>query len=136
MSNTQHGFLPHLSTSTALTTLTDKLYDDMDNKHISLLTLCDLSKAFDSVNHKTLLHKLSKVNIDIYWFKDYICNRTQTVRLQNHLSTNTDLHYGVPQGSILGPILLTLYVNDMHEHFDGCTIAMTHRGTTSTHPSL
>ncbi len=94
----------------------------MDNKHISLLTLCDLSKAFDSVNHKTLLHRLSKVNIDVFWFKDYICSRTLTVRLQNRLSAKTELHYGVPQGSIVGPILFTLNVNDMHEHFDGCTL--------------
>ncbi len=68
LSNCQHGFRCRLSTETALTTITDKIYDNMDNKKISLLTLCDLSKAFDSVNHKTLLYKCSLLDIDTFWF--------------------------------------------------------------------
>ncbi len=51
LSESQHGFRPRLSTTTALTVVTDKIYKNMDNKSISLLTLCDLSKAFDSVSH-------------------------------------------------------------------------------------
>ncbi len=109
-------------TSTALTAVTDNLYYNIDNKHISILTLCDLSKAFDSVHHTTLLTKLSKNKIDTFWFEDYLFNRTQTVRLHNHLSSQLHLEYDVLQGSILGPVLFTVYVNDMQEHFNDCTL--------------
>ncbi len=82
----QHGFRPKLSTETTLTTITDKLYENMDNKKISVLTLCDLSKAFDSINHKTLIYKCSLLNIDEFWFYDYLNNRSLSVRLDNHTS--------------------------------------------------
>ncbi len=58
LSKTQHGFRPKLSTATALTVVTDEIYKNMGSKKVSLLTLCDLSKAFDSLNHSTLLEKL------------------------------------------------------------------------------
>ena len=63
LSNTQHGFRSNLSTETSLLTITKKIYENMDNKKLSLLTLCDLSKAFDSVSHPILLDKLLKLNI-------------------------------------------------------------------------
>ncbi len=65
-----HGFRPKLSTETALTTITDKLHENMDNKKFSMLILCDLSKAFNSVNHRTLLYKCSLLNIDEFWFSE------------------------------------------------------------------
>ncbi len=122
LSNIQRGFRAHLSTSTALTAVTDKLYYNIDNKHISILTHCDLSEAFDGVHHTTLFTKLSKTKTDTFWFEDYLFNRTQTVRLHSHLSSQLHLEYGIPQGSILGPILFTVYVNDMQEHFNDCTL--------------
>ncbi len=79
----------------------------MDSKKVSLLTLCDLSKAFDSVNHSILLEKLENTDIDKFWFDDYLKGRSQSVRLNNTVSSKTTVRYGVPQGSILGPILLT-----------------------------
>ena len=63
-SNSQHGFRPNLSTETALFKVTDAIYKNMDNKMISLLTLCDLSKAFESVSHSILLKKCASLNID------------------------------------------------------------------------
>lgn len=78
-SSTQHGFRPNLSTETALLQVSKKIYDTMDKREICLLTLCDLSKAFDSVSHNILLRKCNKLGIDIFWFKDYLCNRTQSV---------------------------------------------------------
>lgn len=116
LSNCQHGFRCRLSTETALTTITDKIYDNMDNKKISLLTLCDLSKAFDSVNHKTLLYKFSLLNIDDFWFTNYLNDRSMSVRLENSISKKKSIGYGVPQGSILGPILFGIYVNDLYSH--------------------
>ncbi len=61
LSNSQHGFRPKLSTETGLAVITNKIYNIMDNKSISLLTLCDQSKAFDSVSHKIPLNKCKKV---------------------------------------------------------------------------
>ncbi len=77
LSNSQHGFRPKLSTETALTVITDKIYNNMDSKKISILTLCDLSKAFDSVSHRILLNKCAQLNIDSFWFENYLSDRTQ-----------------------------------------------------------
>ncbi len=63
LSNTQHGFRPRVSTETALTVVTDETYNSMEHKKISLLTLCDLSKAFDSVHHTFLINRCLKLKI-------------------------------------------------------------------------
>ncbi len=68
LSNSQHGFRAKLSIETALTVITDEIYHSMDNRKISLLTLCDLSKAFDSVNHIILINKCLKLKIDSFLF--------------------------------------------------------------------
>ena len=89
----------------SLTVITNKIFSNMDSKKITLLTLCDLSKAFDSVSHEILLKKCSALKIDSFWFKSYIENRVQSVRLNTTISEKLDIAYGVPQGSILGPVL-------------------------------
>lgn len=122
LSNTQHGFRPKLSTETALTVITNKIYSNMDSKKITLLTLCDLSKAFDSVSHEILLKKCSAIKMDIFWFKSYIENRAQSVRLNTTVSNKLNIAYGVPQGSILGPVLFSIYVNDLNESINECCL--------------
>ena len=103
-SQSQHGFRKGLSTQTALMQVTELLYKNIDKGEISLLALCDLSKAFDSVSHSILLEKMKKLGIDEFWFKDYLSNRTQAVRLNSTLSSKQNIEFGVPQGSVLGPL--------------------------------
>ncbi len=73
----------------------------MDKKNLSLITLCDLSKAFDSVNHEMLMEKLTKVKIDSFY---YLLDRRQAAKINNTVSTTASIRFGVPQGSILAPI--------------------------------
>ncbi len=91
-------------------------------RKISLLTLCDLSKAFDSVNHDILMSKLNKLRIDNFWFNNYLYKRSQSVRIKNCFSDKSEILYGVPQGSVLRPILFSIYVNDLSQHISGCLI--------------
>ncbi len=82
----QHG-LSKFATETALTAITDIIYNNMDHKKISLLTLCDLSKAFDSVSYDILINKYAKVKIES-WINSYISNRPQFVRLHDIASSS------------------------------------------------
>ena len=80
------------------------------------MVLIDLQKAFDTVDHKILLEKLQSIGADdivISWFRSYLCNREQFVDIHGVKSSCSSITCGVPQGSILGPMLFLLYVNDM-----------------------
>ncbi len=122
LSNCQHGFRPNLSTESALLKMTDAIYKNVDKKMVSLLTLCGLSKAFDCVSHSILLKKCALLNIDSFWLDSYLKNRTQSVKLNKTLSSKVSVQFGVPQGSILGPILSNIYVNDMKNYISDCTL--------------
>ncbi len=107
VSTSQHGSRPRLSTETALATVTDAIYDAMDNRKISSLSLCDLSKAFDGVKHSFLLAKCLKHKIGSFWFSTHLMDWTQSVKINNTTSGIHEVEDCVPQGSILGLFCLT-----------------------------
>ena len=112
----QSGFRRSYSTDTCLIHLTDKIKYETDKGNFTGLVLLDLQKAFDTVNHKILLGKLGAIGLSencVKWFKAYLSNRKQLTFANNTLSSETTVKCGVPQGSILGPLLFLVYVNDM-----------------------
>ena len=114
--NLQSGFRPSFSTDTCLTHLTDYIKRECDKGNFTGMVLLDLQKAFDTVDHNILVSKLESIGLDemtIKWFKSYLSDRTQLVEVGGVYSDTNVVPCGVPQGSILGPLLFLIYVNDM-----------------------
>ena len=114
--DTQFGLRKLQSCQTALLTLTEQIYKAIHKGEYVGLVQLDLSKAFDLVNHSLLLQKLKLYKCDSHtlaWFHSYLSNRVQKVSINNALSNAQVISSGVPQGSILGPLLFLLYVNDL-----------------------
>ena len=120
--NQQYGFCRKRSTTMAATLFCDRIRQQMDSGNYF-----DLTKAFETIGHNVLIDKLPKFGIrgkSLDWFVDYLFSRSQTVEINGCRSGVEPIVSGVPQGSILGPLLFIMFYNDFPDHFQSCEVIM------------
>ena len=128
----QSTYRKHHSTENALLNIQNDILLNMARGSVTALTLLDLSAAFDTIDHTILLDRLNVYygisELVLGWFKSYLSGRTHSVKVGSTLLYPAALHYGVPQGSVLGPILFSLYTNPIssiiHSHSSTSTTFM------------
>ena len=127
LSPAQSGFRPRHSTITTLIKVTNDWFQAIDNKEYTGAVFVDLKKAFDTVDCDTLIKKLNIIGINglpSSWIRSYMTNRVCRTFVNSKLSSESSISCGVPQGSLLGPLLFIIYVNDLVECVESCKIQL------------
>ena len=123
----QHGFLPKRSVETNLVEFVNFIQNAMDLQVQVDTVYTDFSKAFDKINHNILIFKLAKIGVHgdlLRWLTSYVFNRSLLVVVNGHRSTPFPATSGVPQGSLLGPLLFLIYLNDIGQCFKHCNFSL------------
>ena len=122
----QSAYRPGHSTETALLKVVNDLFLSLNKGNISVLALLDFSSAFDTIDHTILVHRLHTdfgfTDTVLQWFSSYLTDRTHYVSVCNHCSDFAPVHSGVPQGTVLGPMLFTMYIKPLSAIIDSRSI--------------